>query len=59
MIVNGGLRIYSTMDRNLQNATQEILNDNKTYQVGNDLSKNISTEDIDIDLLNKLLNMGE
>lgn len=45
MIVNGGLRIYSTMDRNLQNATQEILNDNKTYQVGNDLSKNISTED--------------
>ena len=45
MIVNGGLRIYSTMDRNLQNATQEILNDNKTYQVGNDLSKNISTAD--------------
>ncbi|MDV3426997.1 MAG: PBP1A family penicillin-binding protein [Bacillota bacterium] len=30
-LMNGGLKIYSTMDRNLQNSAQKIINDPKSY----------------------------
>lgn len=40
LILNGGLKIYTTMDRNLQDSTQEILNDRSnianTYNYGED-----------------------
>lgn len=45
MIVNGGLKIYSTMDRNLQNSTQKILNDNSNFNVGNDKNATITSAD--------------
>jgi penicillin-binding protein 1A len=31
MLTNGGLKIYTTMDRNLQQSTQQILDDNNSF----------------------------
>ena len=39
LIMNGGLQIYSTMDRELQNYTQEVLNNPNNFNVGNDKSE--------------------
>lgn len=35
LIINGGLKIYTTMDKSLQNYTQEVLNDRNNFKVGN------------------------
>ena len=35
LIMNGGLQIYSTMDRELQNYTKEVLNNPNNFNVGN------------------------
>lgn len=45
MMVNGGLQIQSTMDRDLQNYTQQVLDNNATFLVGNDKSEMIETAD--------------
>lgn len=33
LLANGGLKIYSTMDRTLQDTAQAIINDNKNYRI--------------------------
>ncbi|GKX65999.1 transglycosylase domain-containing protein [Inconstantimicrobium mannanitabidum] len=45
MLVNGGLTIHSTMDRKLQNYTQEVLDSNDNLLVGNDKNEMIQTAD--------------
>lgn len=35
LLMYGGLKIYTTMDTNLQNAAQKVLDDNKNYGINN------------------------
>ncbi|MBK1809350.1 PBP1A family penicillin-binding protein [Clostridium sp. YIM B02505] len=35
MLTNGGLKIYTTMDRDLQQATQQLLDDNNNFNLSN------------------------
>ena len=40
LLINGGLKIYSTMDKDLQDKSQEILDDNPVFNKVNNTSEN-------------------
>lgn len=44
LLTNGGLKIYSTMDKTLQDYTMSILNDSKNFNLGNNKNEMIESQ---------------